>query len=407
MKPITFFTLRDLNVSGGGAIRINSLIDVLSKYREVEVFSNTTNFSMPNVKHHYVGVVFSANEKRVLQASLTFSPILATSILFKNKLKRIESIFKNLVDDESDIVFCEYLDTSLGYYLLKKKLISRYINDIHGVATLELKYKQFSNRLLKKGVIYIARQHDKEVLSRADAHLFVSTAMKDYFHNNYTSFQNKKYFIIPNAANKDNLESTIDSNYLDRVIKENNIRINNPIIFFAGGYKELGGIHDLILVFSRITKHIEGVQLVLVGGGFNQNSVDSLISKLNLKDDIIQIGMHPYNKLFSLQQMADVIVCPEKDNEYSNLVVHLKYFDSVTSNRPVVCAGFDAVKEINQIGNFAKLYEPSDLKAMESMITYVLKHNDSILKLSQSNRDIASKKLTYDNFKDEIIKISV
>ncbi|MBA6412286.1 glycosyltransferase [Parahaliea sp. F7430] len=105
--------------------------------------------------------------------------------------------------------------------------------------------------------------------------------------------------------------------------------------------------------------------------------------------------------------MANVVVCPDKNNEYSNLIVHLKYFDSVASNRPLVCAGFDSVKEINVIGNFARLYKPSDLDDMENQIRYCLENNSMLLDSSRYNRQIMAETLTYRNFKDQILSISL
>lgn len=404
MKPLILFTLRDLNVSGGGAIRINSLIEILNTSREIKVFSNTDK--LLEVNHCRVDVSFTNFEKKVFQLLLTFLPVFIVSIVFKLKLRKIESIFKYKINKDSDIVFCEYLDTSLGYYLLKRGLINKYVNDIHGISTLELKYKSFSSRFLKMISLFIAKKHDENVLSAASGYVFVSSSMRNYFCSMYPVFNNKKSYIVPNLASSASLSSIFDPQFLGKIASEYGINLHHPIIFFAGGYKDLGGVHDLIYVFSKLKVNYPNIQLVLIGDGFNQQSVDSLIHRLSVEDDVFQLGRQPYSKLFSLQKMASVIVCPDKENEYSNLIVHLKYFDSIASNKPVVCAGFESVKEINKIGNFAQLYKPSDLFSMEEKIIYCLDNNKSLVKNSQLNRDIMTETLTYNNFKDIIIAIS-
>ena len=145
--------MRDLNVSGGGAIRISSLINILKSERQVKVYSKTSH--LKGVDNNSIGIKFTANEKRVFQLLLAFFPIFIASFIFRGKLRRIEDLFKKNVSEESDIVFCEYLDTSVGYYLYKKGLINNYINDIHGISTLELKYKDFGSGFLKNIALFM------------------------------------------------------------------------------------------------------------------------------------------------------------------------------------------------------------------------------------------------------------
>lgn len=404
MKPITVFTLRDLNISGGGAIRIKSLLDILKEQRSLDVYSNTDMLSEFN--HSKVGVHFNNIEKRLLQFLLSFFPAWVAGLVFKVKLKKIEQFFKLNINPNVDILFCEYLDTSLGYYLKRRGLINQYINDTHGISTLELKYKNFKYPIVKSIALMIAHQHDRKVFSAASSFIFVSSAMKDYFFKTYVAFKNKSFFIVPNVANSSSLSANYDNLFLEKVIQKYNLDLAKPIIFFAGGYKDLGGVHDLITVFSRVRLIVPNIQLVLIGDGFNQDSVDGLISKLNIVESVFQLGRQPYEKLYTLQQMASVIVCPDKENDYSNLIVHLKYFDSVASNRPVVCAGFDSVKEINKQGNFARLYPPSDLVAMENEILFCLNNQKEVLKDCEQNRKVMANKLTYNNFKDEIVGIT-
>ncbi|MBA6412287.1 glycosyltransferase [Parahaliea sp. F7430] len=125
--------------------------------------------------------------------------------------------------------------------------------------------------------------------------------MKGYFNESYTTFKNKTAFVIPNAANARCLSSKFDPVYYEEIISLYKIDTEKPIVFFAGGYKDIGGVHDLIYVFSKLRKQITGIQLVLIGDGFNQVSVDTLVDELNIKESVIQLGRQPYEKLYTLQ----------------------------------------------------------------------------------------------------------
>ena len=405
MNDILVFTLRDLNKSGGGAIRINSLIKVLNRVKNLKVASNTHGFS--SCEHLELRVIFSTLEKRLFQVLVSFFPMFLLKILFWSKLAKVESYIKKNFDPQTqDIIFCEYLDNSIGYYLKKRGFITDYINDIHGISTIELSHNNNRTGLLKKISVYLASKHDSKVLSEATSHIYPSNAMREFFQHSYQNFKRSKPFILPNLANSEYLDNEIDTEFINNLVVKYQIDTSKKVVFFAGGYKEIGGILDLIFVFSQLQKDNGRYQLLLVGDGYNQGVIDSLISELEIENDVIQLGLQPYNKLYSIQQLASVIVCPDKMNDYSNLIIHLKYFDSIASGKPVVCSGFDSVREVNSIGDFAVLYPPSDLEKMQESILYCIEHEAMLTEFSKNNRKLVIEQLTYDSYEDVIANLS-
>jgi len=400
MKDILIFTLRDLSKSGGGSIRINSLIRVFSQNRNVIVLSN--NSSIEQTVHAEFDVRFNSFEKRIFQVLLCFLPVDIIRILFYGKLRRIEYLFQNYYSLDQDVIFCEHLDNSLGFYLKKRGIIKKsYINDVHGIASIELSKKIYQIPFVKSIVLYLAKRHEFKILSFASTIIYPSVGMYNFFKDNYLSFRNLKAIIIPNLISMDMLNSKLNINFNKKLVVKYNIDTNKQIIFFAGGYKELGGIYDLISVFAiLLNKRKSNLLLLIVGDGFKQEKVNKHIDDLNLSNHVIQLGRQPYDKLFSIQQLANVIVCPDRMNDYSNLIVHLKYFDSIVSGIPVVCSGFDSVRDINKIGSFSVLYPPSNLKEMLTAIEFCLENETQIKNSFLKKKHLIKKHLTYESYKD-------
>ena len=405
MNNLIFITLNNLSNDGGGTIRIKSLFRYSVRKRNSILVSNQNKIKNIN-NELFLDVEFNSNEKRLFQLLITFFPVYLVKLFFLKKLNKIECFFnKKLVPLNGDYVFCEYLDNSIGYYLKRRGIINNYINDLHGIATNEFINKQSGFRYWNRIKYYVAKKHDGKVLSMASAHIFASESMKLFFYNNYPKFRHKKYFYIPYLLDSSFFDVGIDKAYQLNICNQHNLDKFSHIIFYAGAYKEIGGVVDLIETFNIVLRSYPESGLVLVGGGRCQDLVDKKIRSLGLSDRVIQLGYQPYNKLFTLQQIANVIVCPDRNNLYSNLIVHLKYFDSVASEKPVVCGSFDAVNEINPNDDLSLSYEPSNLLSMSLAIKKALDNNNELMKLSKGKRKLVLHRFTYNSYEETICSI--
>ena len=104
LKDLVFFTLNDFSQDDGGTVRIYGILNSIAK------------------------------SGKKLKKEITDLPKITVQNI-RNKI-----LYYNLVG--RDIVFFEYIDNSIGYILKKLHVIDDYINDIHGVASIEFKYKE-------------------------------------------------------------------------------------------------------------------------------------------------------------------------------------------------------------------------------------------------------------------------
>lgn len=409
MKDVYFFTLRDFEKSGGGALRIKGMISALESNNItttlISVAGSSSSISSNKIN---INVVFNIFEKRILYFLMAYSwSFSLIDIIFYKKMKTIKTIFcsNQLIDKE--IIFCEYLDNALGYYLKKKRVINKYYVDLHGVAHIEfLNYSKESSYkcLVKKFKYYTSLALDRKVLGFSDLIVFASNAMRDYLITIHPNIEKIKYRIIPYYLSS-NDKLFFDDNLFLKIQNKYSIEKNDDVIFFAGGFTKIGGIFDLVHAFNEVSKIKHNAKLFLLGGGDEKTELMSLVNKYNLKNKVVFAGTIPYEYLFTYQSLANVIICPDTNNTYSNLIVHLKYYDSLRSGKIVINGSFLSVLEANKNDDLSISFEPSNIQDLSDKIIKVLNNKKILEKKYSKNINFVSRNFLYENITGEIHSI--
>jgi len=399
-KELIFFTFRDFSKFGGGMIRIDGILNSVSDVTEVILISNISEKNKkalnPNIKHLEIGIKFSIFEKRLLQFCLSILPLFIVNIIFQKKIKQLKEIFKKYQMEDKEIVFLEYLDISIGYLSKKNNYIKDYICDVHGLVPNE--FKQKKQKKISNYIKYIsAVLLDRKVFANANGMIFASNAMKEYFFSIHQELINKKFVILPYFISKSSSNTNVNKILLGSIKNKYGINNNDKILFFAGGFKTLGGITDLVKAFQIAESKVSNIKLFLIGEGEELNNINQIIESHNLENKVILAGLIPYDELRTYQELADIIVCPDRENIYSNLILHLKYIDSLSSNKIVINGGFKAVKEINIDEKLSLDFIPSNIESLAHKIIYALE-NEKILKEKYSfNNQYVRENLLYEN----------
>lgn len=404
-----FFTFRDFIREGGGTIRMYGIINALAEKGEnVILISNAKDYSKFHsaVKHKFINSKFEY--KALFQALLALFPSKFVFWLFQKSFIPIISELSKFNATGSKLIFFEYLDNSVGYILKKNNFIENYINDIHGIVPIEFSYQaENSNNILHKILFYIksylAYLLDRKVFSNAESIIYSSTAMKDYFENKHKLNKVNSY-IIPNLLSNNAAEHKIDVELKNKLVQNFQISGNDFVLFFAGGFKPTSGVDDLLEVFSKLKEKYNYLRLIIIGDGPIKTKVDEIIDREKLSDSVILIKSVPYQDLITYQSLANLIVCPDRMNEFSELVVHLKYFDSLASGRLVLNGAFKSVKEINQNDSISLSYTPSDLEDMYKKIEYSIQNYTELKEKYKDTRQFAIDNLTYESYISEFAK---
>lgn len=411
-----FFTLNDFVKEGGGTIRIVGILNELANANnEVILISNIANnkksiFSK-KIQHIEIDYTFSKRNKRLFQFILSLFPISFVNMIYGKLLNRLELIFSD-ISNERNVYFFEYLDNSIGYWLKENKIVQNNYNDLHGVAPLEFSFKVDQADTIMEKISYrlaylISSILDSKVLSSSEGLIFASKEMKKYYLSKYKSLKKKNNIVLPYLLNSDICDKyEIDKNLQKELKSKYPILEDHKVIMFAGAFKKTGGVPDLVTAFKKVEKSFPKTCLLLIGDGETMNECLEIVRSKDLAEKVKFIGRTPYHELPTYQSLADIIVCPDKMNAYSELIVHVKYFDALISDKVVICGSFKSVQEINKNDSFSVSYEPSNVDDLTDALKEVLNDYDLYLDRYKDNRKKVCEKYTYENYLPKLYKIN-
>lgn len=399
-KEFVFFSGNDFVKDGGGTIRMLGIMNELAeKGHPVTFISNTTRLELfhPSIKHIYVNFLITSGAKRTMQSVIGFVSPFVLNWMYRSLYRRLKYLF--IPYKNSTVYFFEYLDNSIGYWLYRNGLIAGYINDLHGVAVLEFSYQYRTAGFgRKKMVLYAkylgAKFLDHKVFKEARGLIYASRAMQNYYWQSIPITRTRKSYVLPYVLDKKQLNTDVDFN-LQRNLRERfNITGTDKVIFFAGVFKKTGGVPDLIQAVSMLNN--KNIKLILVGDGLTYNQCKELIQSLGMSN-VYLVGRVPYTDLRTYQSLANVIVCPDRDNVFSQMIIHVKYLDALISRKIVINGAFESVKEINEDEKLSLMFIPSNVESLSKTIQKALDEENILLKKYQNNIGYITQNLTYSN----------
>lgn len=404
MKKFVFFSMNDFRKEGGGTIRMLGIINELVNVNaDITLISNIKDVSKVDerVKHIPLDYEFSREDKRKFQFYLGTMGHGKLNKTYAEFLTRLREVFQNL-DAETELIFFEYLDNSIGYWLKKNGIIERYINDVHGIASNEFDFQARKAGSLKSKLMFrlkekISKRLDKKVFDEADGIIYASEAMDDYYKNLYPSLKKKNNIHLPYLLNAKNLKPA-DPALVNQFKSELNIVNDDFVFLFAGAYKETGGIQDLIEAFDITAERFANAKLILIGDGPTFEECEKLIRTKIHKDRIHLLGRQPYDCLTSYQEISHVLVCPDRQNLFSDLIVHVKYLDALVSGKIVINGSFKSVMEINREKQLSLLFKPSEIDDLAEKMMQAVENYDELSAKFKDARDYTLSNLNYKNF---------
>ena len=407
-----FFTINDFEKDGGGTIRMLGILNSLAENGEgVTLISNAKSLKCfhPSIKHIFLGISFLKKKKRIFQFMLALFPNFINKFIFKDSLSVIRLIIDNNVKCNTPIIFFEYLDTSIALFLKKQKIIEKYIFDVHGSARLEFLNKNPDSILLKSLFFckyLVASILDKKIYMNATSIIFLSESMKTYFEEYYNFITSYNNIVIRDAVSKNFGQNLINHEIVNKYRKALKIFPNDNVILFAGSFKSSGGVIDLVKSFHllKCRNKIFNLKLLLLGDGECYDKVLKFIKMNSLESAVTLVGRFSFNELWNYQELADVIVCPDKQSYLSELVPHIKYFNALVSSKVVINGSFASIKDINKDERLSVNFIPSDIDDLSNKIQMVLMDLDFYKLKYQHNKEKVFNEFSYSKSIEALIR---
>jgi glycosyltransferase involved in cell wall biosynthesis len=321
---------------------------------------------------------------------------------FRPLFSKIEAAIERAGVGSMPVCFFDYLDNTIGHLLKATGVIQSYINDIHGIVPIEQLYLQSiaSNsyqRWVHRWKAFLVDNLDHKVFGGAAGFIYGSNSMKKYYEQRH-QLEGKQSFVIPYLVGEDALKRQPDPARQRELKAQLGLTEQDFVVLFIGTYKQTGGMDDLIKAFDLLHRDIAASKLILIGGGPYKDYCVKLAQQLPAASAIHFISHIPYAEMATYQSLAHVIVCPDKENAFSQHVVHVKYFDALISGRLVINGAFDSVKEINKNEELSLTFKPSDVADLHAKLVYCHDHYKELCEKYAGVKEYVAQHLTYNAY---------
>lgn len=398
-----FFTLRDFKKEVGENVRMYGMLNSLAAQgHEVVFLSNAEDYKSfhPAIQHVHIGYDFK--EKRRMQGLLALLPASVVYQQFRPLFSKIEAAIERAGVGSMPVCFFDYLDNTIGHLLKATGIIQSYINDIHGIVPIEQLYLQSIatnsyQRLVHRWKLFLVNNLDQKVFEGAAGLIYGSSSMQKYYEQRHR-LEGKQSFVIPYLVGEDALKRQPDA-VLQRELKQRlGLTEQDFVVLFIGTYKQTGGMDDLIKAFGLLHRDKPASKLIMIGEGPYKDYCVKLAQQLPAANAIHFIKNIPYAEMATYQSLAQVIVCPDKENAFSQHVVHVKYFDALISGRLVINGAFDSVKEINKNEELSLTFKPSDVTSLHAKLVYCHEHYEELCRKYAGVKEYVAQHLTYNAY---------
>jgi len=199
------------------------------------------------------------------------------------------------------------------------------------------------------------------------------------------------------------IEEEIFKPIADKISLRNKLGIKGEkVILFIGriNFAEKG-IGYLIEAMPKIIKEIPKANLVIIGGGGEEDKMNELIKKLNLSNNIQPVGRKPFNQLVEYINAADVFVTPSIWMEAFGQVT----IEGMSCGVPVVTTNAGASPEINIDGQTGFVVKIKDSTALAGATIKILSDEELAGRLGENARKRVLENYTYDVITNKFLEI--
>jgi glycosyltransferase involved in cell wall biosynthesis len=193
-------------------------------------------------------------------------------------------------------------------------------------------------------------------------------------------------------------EQKVDTTLKTALEKQFDLGEDDFVLLFIGTYKHTSGVDSLIQVFEQLCATHAHLKLILVGDGPMKDRCDSLIAASRWKERIYTVNRIAYTDVFTYQSLAQVIVCPDEQNGFSEMIVHVKYFDALLSGKVVVNGSFSSVQEINPDDMLSVSFTPSSQASLFEKLKTIVENYSFYREKYAGARAYTITHLTYEQF---------
>lgn len=241
-------------------------------------------------------------------------------------------------------------------------------------------YEAQSNELRSAFLKKIFEISERILARRAKAII----VMSKFLESHYRKITNpEKVFYIPPGITPERFERLLLTQ--DDIRTQLSLGDARVVLFFGSLHAKSGHRVDLLIkAFSKVTKHVQNVKLLLIGSG-EINELKNLAKELHVEKDVVFSGRFPFEHLPSYVNSADIIVDPVDDSIVNKAKCSTRVRVGMLFGRPVITG--DVGDRADMLGEAGIVVPPDDIQALAQALIDLLKDPDRAKSLGQKGKE--------------------
>ena len=187
----------------------------------------------------------------------------------------------------------------------------------------------------------------------------------------------RKIKLIENGINTEEFCPSIENR--EKLREKYNINQSIPLVLSVARLIKQKGVEHAIHAFSLLIAKSKNVHFLIVGDGKEKKRLESLVDKLDLKENVTFVGSVKYADLPKYYQMSDVILFPTLRMEGAPLNI----LEALSVGLPVVASKY--LTNSKQISKYITLVNPRDPVKVEKALSSAIRVSKDE-KISLSNK---------------------
>ena len=198
--------------------------------------------------------------------------------------------------------------------------------------------------------------------------------------------------VVPNAVEPQFLTSARPP---DTALR-NNLGIGNgPVLGFIGSFYAYEGLDLLLRSVQILSDRIPDFTVLLVGGGFEEDRLRSIVRDLGIERFVRLPGRVPHDEVPRYYGLIDVLVFPRQQMRLTDLVTPLKPLEAMAHSKPIVASDVGGHRELMIDAQSGYLFPAGDVNALAARLQAVLSNPIDAARVGANGRKHVESRLTW------------
>lgn len=218
----------------------------------------------------------------------------------------------------------------------------------------------------------LSKMLETYVVKRAHAVTTICQGLRQDLLNR--GIASSKITVIPNAVNPSQFQVITQK---DPALVVKYQLQHKQVLGFLGSFYAYEGLDLLIKALPLIQAKLPNTCLLLVGGGPQQTTLETLIKQLGLSDSVIMPGRVAHAEVNKYYSLVDLLVYPRKSMRLTELVTPLKPLEAMALGMPQLASDVGGHNELIEHGKTGWLFQKDNIADLAEQVIRHLQHQSS------------------------------